>query len=319
MDGPLVVARRGTGEAGALVSTLIGVIGPYNLLEALPASGPGHLFRARDTKFGRTVGVRVLPADLTPTASDRRAFIEGARELVRMSHPNVTTLFDIGEHEERVFLVFEFLVGQPLRAEMTGRHMRLRRALELAIQMTDAVGTAHSLGFSHRGLSPESIVVTTRGHAKIPAFDLAVRDGFEPGPNGMRLRDYEAPEEANGQPPDDRSDVYSVGAILYEMLTAKQPHPRGAAAPSVSNPRVPPPLDEVVLKAVAPKPESRYESAGALAAALRQCLADLDASGGAADDEDTPSPEPTAGGRKMALVAAALVALGAMIWWLTRL
>jgi serine/threonine-protein kinase len=298
-------------------SALIGVIGPYNLLEALPESGPGRLYRARDTKHGRTVGVRVLPADFASTRDDRRAFIESARELVRMSHPNVTTLFDIGEHEDRVFLVFEFLVGQPLRAEMIGQHVRLRRALELAIQVTDAVGTAHSLGFSHRGLSPESIVVTTRGHAKIPAFDLAVRDGFEPGSDGGRLRDYESPEETDGQPPDDRSDVYSVGAILYEMLTAKRPNPRGAAAPSTSNALVPAQLDQVVLKAVAPNPESRYESAAALAAALRQCLADLDDNGGPVDDEEAPAAATAATGKYVALAAAAVAALAAVIWWLT--
>jgi serine/threonine protein kinase len=301
------------------VSSLIGAIGPYNLLEALPESGPGRLYRARDTKHGRTVGVRVLPADFARTPAERQAFIESARELVRMSHPNVTTLFDLGEHEEHIFLVFEFLVGQPLRAEMVGKHVRLRRALELAIQIADAVGTAHSLGFSHRGLSPESIVVTSRGHAKIPAFDLAVRDGFEPGAGGGRLRDYEAPEETNGHPPDDRSDVYSVGAILYEMLTARRPHPRGADAPSASNPHITADVDQVVLKAVAPNPDSRYESAAELAAALRKCLAALDAKGGSADDEDAAPAEGSGVGQKFALAAAAGVALGvAIFWWFMR-
>jgi serine/threonine protein kinase len=305
-------------EASVPRHALIGVIGPYNLLEALPASGPGHLYRARDTKHGRTVGVRVLPADFAPTPAERASFLESARGLVRMSHPNVTTLFDIGEHEGRVFVVFEFLVGQPLRAEMVGQQVRVRRALELAIQMADAVGTAHALGFSHGGLSPESIVVTTRGHAKIPAFELAVREGFEPDNNG-RLRDYPSPEEARGEPPDDRSDVYSVGAILYEMLTTKEPHPRGSAAPSASNTHVSPELDQAVLKAVAPNPDSRYESAAALAAALRKCLSALDATGGSADDEEVAQVEGSRATGKFALAAAVGIALAAaLFWWFTR-
>ena len=300
------------------MSAVIGAIAQYNLLEALPESGPGRLYRARDTKHGRTVCVRVLPAELAPTRDARREFVESARELVRMSHPNITTLFDIGEHEEQVFLVFEFLVGQPLRAEMVGRQVRLRRALELAIQITDAVAAAHALGFSHRGLSPESIVVTTRGHAKIPAFDLAVRDGFEPGVTGARLRDYAAPEETGGKAPDDRADVYSVGAILYEMLTTRRPNPKGSAAPSSSNTLVSPELDQVILKAVAPNPDSRYESANALAAVLRQSLAEVDAKGGSADDEEAPAADGPGAARYAALAAAALAALGAVVWWLIR-
>jgi len=262
--------------------------------------------------------VRVMPADFAATPAERASFLESAHSLVRMSHPNVTTLFDIGEHEGRVFVVFEFLVGQPLRAEMVGQQVRVRRALELAIQMADAVGSAHALGFSHGGLSPESIVVTTRGHAKIPAFELAVRDGFEPG-NGGTLKDYPSPEEARGEPPDDRSDVYSVGAILYEMLTAKEPHPRGSAAPSALNAHVSPELDQVVLKAVAPNPDSRYESAAALATALRKCLSALDTPAGSADDEEVAQPERAGAAGKFALAAAAGIALGfAIFWWLTR-
>ena len=139
----------------------------------------------------------------------------------------------------------------------------------MAIQIADAVADAHAAGFVHGGLSPDSVVITARGHAKIPAFELAAHGGFEQTDGQMRLRDYDSPEEARGGAPDDRSDIYSIGAILYEMLTSRRPLHRGASAPSAANSHVPKELDEVMLKAIAPNPESRYQSAATLAAELR--------------------------------------------------
>src|SRR4029450_13123359 len=225
----------------------LGVVAHYNLLEQLEPSGPGDLYRARDTKAGRTVAVRLLPADFT---SDPAALINQARGLPALSHPNVTTLFDVGEHEGRVYFAFEFQKGQSLRAESAGRPMNVRRAVEIAIQIADAVADAHAHGFGHAGLSPDSVVISAKGRAKIPAFELASQSGFDKNDSDGRLIDYEAPEEAQGEAPDDRSDVYSVGAILYETLTTRRPMHRGASAPSASNPNVPRELDEIVLKAL---------------------------------------------------------------------
>src|SRR6266850_1036833 len=155
----------------------IAVISHYNLLERLAPAGPGELFRARDTRKGRTVVVRVLPEEY--------------------------------------------------------------------------VADAHACGYVHGGLSPDSVVITAKGHAKIPAFALASREGFA-APGEATLHDYDSPEEARGLPSDERSDIYSVCAVLFEMLTGRRPLHRGAAAPSANNRHVPPELDEVVLKAVAP-------------------------------------------------------------------
>src|SRR4030095_7615823 len=262
----------------------IAVIDHYNLLERLEPAGPGDLFRARDTKKGRTVAIRILPADFVDAAS-RRGFIDSARGLAALSHPNVTTLFDVGQHNGRVFIVFEYLRGQSLRSEMGGRPMNVRRALELGIQMSDAIANAHACGYAHCGLSPDSVVITAKGHAKIPALALASRDGFAASDTAA-LHDYDAPEEARGLPSDERSDIYSVGAVMYETLTGRRPMHRGAAAPSASNPHVPPELDEVLLKAVAPNPDNRYESAAAFAAQLRSGSASLDARGALGDDEE---------------------------------
>lgn len=293
----------------------IGLVAHYNLLERLDPAGPGDLFRARDTHLGRTVAIRVLPVDFALDPPARASLLEKARVLISLSHPNVTTLFDAGEHEGRLFLAFEFLKGQSLRAEMAGRPMNVRRAVELAVQVADAIADAHGAGFVHGGLSPDSIVITAKGHAKIPAFELAARGGFDTGSDDVRLHDYDSPEEARGQPADERSDIYSVGAVLYEMLTTRRPMHRGAAAPSVANHHVPPELDDIVLKAVAPKPDSRFQSAATLAAELRSMAAILDVRGGAGDEEGHAEARSTSVGRVVLTSMAILAVLAAVIWW----
>jgi serine/threonine protein kinase len=293
----------------------LGTVAHYTLLERLEPAGPGELYRARDTHRGRTVAVRLLPSGF---AADPAALIANARSLIALSHPNAIALFDVGDHGGRVFLVFEFLTGQSLRAEMAGRSLNVRRAVDLAVQMTDAVADAHAAGFIHGGLSPDSIVVTAKGHAKIPAFELAAHGGFEQANGEVRLRDYDSPEEARGERPDERSDVFSVGAILYEMLTARRPHHRGAAAPSASNPHVPKELDEAVLTAVASNPANRHQSAAAFAAALRSVAAMIDARGGL-DDEEDEQPAPSAGATRVLVTAALILAAVALIaWWVMR-
>jgi serine/threonine protein kinase len=294
----------------------IAVVDHYNLLERLEPAGPGDLFRARDTKKGRTVVVRVLPPEYVATDT-REAFIDHARGLVALSHPNIITVFDVGQHDGRVYIVFEFLKGQSLRHEMAGRPLNVRRAIEMAIQMADAMADAHACGYVHGGLSPDSVVITARGHAKIPAFALASRDGFAT-PGDATLHDYDSPEEARGLPSDERSDIYSVGAVLFDMLTGRRPPHRGAAAPSATNAHVPPELDHVVLKAVAPNPDSRYQSAAAFAAELRSVAAQLDARGFVGDDDDVPHVEQHRGGRVVALVLVALLIAAAMAWWIWR-
>jgi serine/threonine protein kinase len=293
----------------------LAVVAHYNLLERLEPAGPGELFRARDTRLGRTVAVRLLPPGFTDPDT-REEFIEKARGLAALSHPNVTTLFDVGEHEGGIYLVFEFLKGQSLRSEMGGRPINVRRALDLGIQMADAVADAHACGYVHGGLSPESVVITAKGHAKIPAFALASREGFA-SPTDARLHDYDSPEEARGLASDERSDIYSVGAVLFEMLTGKRPLHRGTAAPSATNAHVPRELDEVVLKAVAPNPESRYQSAAAFAAELRGAGAILDARGAFGDDPDD-EPHSTNIGRILIMTVAILLGVAAVVWWFWR-
>ena len=219
--------------------------------------------------------------------------------------------------------MFEFHTGRSLRGEMGGRQMNVRRAVEIAIQVADAVAEAHAARFLHGGLSPESVTITAKGNAKIPAFHLAVRGGFDstPAPPGkgtvVRLVDYDSPEEARGEPPDDRSDVYSIGAILYEMLTARRPLHRGASAAGATNAKVPKELDDVLLKAIAPNPASRYQSVAAFASELRGLLPVFDARG-VGDDEEVVGQPSKGRGNVLVLTVVALLVLGAIAWWALR-
>jgi serine/threonine-protein kinase len=293
-------------------TTTIGVVAHYNLLERLDPAGPGDVYRARDTRHGRTVIVRLLP----PAADDsRRILLQQAQSLASLSHANAITLFGSGEHEGRLFFAFERITGRSLRAEMAGRPMNVRRGVELAIQIADAVAEAHALGFLHSGLSPETVGITAKGHAKIPAFHLGTIIGFQDPSSEGRLIDYASPEEAQGESPDDRSDVYSIGAVLYEMVTARRPLHRGASAPSAANAKVPKELDTVVLKAVAPNPERRYQSAAEFASALRGVLPLLEL-------PEVP-PEIDGGGsatvgRVALLTVIILSGLAAIVWWVMR-
>lgn len=298
----------------------LGVVAHYTLLESLDSAGPGDLFRARDTRLGRTVAVRLLHPEYARDPDARAALIDRARSLAALSHPNVTALFEVGEHEGRIYLVFEFIKGQSLRAETAGRPMKVRRAIELGIQIADAVADVHASGFVHGALSPDSILITSKGHAKIPVFEQAARSGFDRNAEPVRLPDYGSPEEARGQQADERSDIYSVGVVMYEMLTTRHPMHRGAAAPSASNRSVPSEADEIVLRAVVPNAALRFQSAASLAAELRSVAAILDvrasAGDGAGDEDGHPEEHAASVGRVLALTAAILLGLGALAWWM---
>ena len=300
----------------ASTPTVTGAVAHYSLLERLDPAGPGELFRARDTHLGRTVAVRLLPPECARDAEALGRFLEEARSLVALSHPNITTLFDVGEHDGRVYLVFEHLKGQSLRAEMAGRPMNVRRAIELAVQIADAVAGAHAAGFTRGGFSPDSIAITSRGRAKISVFEPGARADVDRDGPAIRHPDYDSPEEAGGQPADERSDVYTVGAMLYEMLTTRRPLHKGSAAPSASSRNVPASVDRIVLKAVAPNAASRFESVATLAAELRIAATTLDVRGRSGDAGRQREQQATSVGRVLILTAVILLGLGLLALWL---
>ena len=148
-------------------------LGSYDIVAPIGAGGMGEVYRARDTRLGRTVAIKVLPATVAGDGDRRERFLQEARATAALSHPNISALYEIGDENGQLYLVFEFVPGETLTAAIAGRPMNPRRALDLAIQMADAIADAHAAGIVHRDLKPDNIIVTPKGHAKILDFGLA--------------------------------------------------------------------------------------------------------------------------------------------------
>lgn len=306
----------------------------YNLLERLGQGGLGEVYRARDTRVGRTVALKLTP--VTPGDSPRQdRLLDDARAAATLSHPNIATLFDVGLHEGRLYLAYEFVKGTPLRQLMTGSPMNTRRALELAVQVADALGEAHARGVIHKDLRPDTIVETGKGRAKVLDFGFAVwtRGGqtralaaASPGSvtaDAVAVVAYGSPEQSLGERVDARTDLFSLGVIVYEMVTGMNPFAgpdpastlinitqRVPPAPSTLNPELPKLLDVVLGRAMAKDLDRRTQSAAKLSADLQRCCGLLEDREPAARDAARPSAED-----------AGLIPLeeergGSGVWWL---
>ncbi|HEV3216521.1 MAG TPA: serine/threonine-protein kinase [Vicinamibacterales bacterium] len=289
-------------------------IAHYKVLAPLGVGGLGEVFRARDTRLGRTVAVKVLPAAIASDPARLRPLLDAATVASSMSHPNITTLFEVGEDGGQTYLVFEFVPGDPLTALIDGRALNVRRAVELAIQLADALADAEAHDLVHGDIRPGTIVVTSKDRAKFMNFGLAA---FTAG--GARRREasrvYVAPEEIKGPSGEIRSDIFSLGAVLFEMLTGR---PRGQGlAPSSLNKAVPPELDRIVGRMLAGNADQRFQSAATVAAELRAMAAILEAR--ATADEAAFEPPRRASRRSGAVVAiGALLLFAAVVAWLWR-
>jgi serine/threonine-protein kinase len=271
-------------------------LGHYKILDRIGAGGMGEVYRARDTRLGRTVAIKVLPEAVASDPARRERFMRDAQAAAALSHPNIAALYEVGEDGGHLFLAFEFVPGEPLRAVIAGRPMNPSRAVGLAVQVADALAEAHAVEIVHRDIKPDNIVVTPKGNAKILDFGLA---GWT---TGGALRDqaaapaspaatagasldtlaYLSPEQAAGGPVDERTDIFSLGIVLCEMLTGK-PAFSGATPLAVTQAVVQSPtplpstivkdlpreLDPIVVRATTKAVDRRYESAATLAAELR--------------------------------------------------
>jgi serine/threonine protein kinase len=289
-------------------------IAHYKVLAPLGAGGLGEVFRARDTRLGRTVAVKVLPAAIASDPARLTPLLDAARVASSMSHPNITTLFEVGEDGGQKYLVFEFVPGDPLTALIDGRALNVRRAVELAIQLADALADAEAHDLVHGDIRPGTIVVTSKDRAKLMNFGLAA---FTAGGAGRReaSRVYVAPEEIKGPSGEIRSDIFSLGAVLFEMLTGR---PRGQGlAPSSLNKAVPPELDRIVGRMLAGNADQRFQSAATVAAELRAMAAILEAR--ATADEAAFEPPRRAPRRSGAVFAVGVLLLfAAVAAWLWR-
>ena len=290
----------------------------YKILAHLGSGGLGEVYRARDTNLGRTVALKVMPTRLTSDPVLFDALDDTARRLLGFSHPNIAMLFEMGQDGPQPFLVFEFVQGQPLGSVISGRALHVRRALEFGINLADALADAHGADMIHGDIRPDTIIITAKDRAKFMNFGLS---RFTAG-GASRLttaRPYVSPEELEGGTPDSRSDIYSLGAVMFEMLTGRQ-RERGLVLSGL-NDTVPAELEQIIARMLAANVEHRAQSAAAIAAEFRSVAAIVDLRTEAA--EAAEASEPARGGRgqrrsgAVAIVIGALVLAGALAaWWM---
>lgn len=292
-------------------------IAHYKILGQLGGGGLGEVYRARDTNLGRTVAVKVLPDRITQDPEQLDPLLETARRVMDLSHPNIAMLFEIGHEGNQHFLVFEFVQGQPLKSLINGRALHVRRALEFGINLADALADAHAVDLIHGDIRPETIMITPKDRAKFMNFGLS---RFTAG-GAARIASagpYIAPEELAGQPGDARSDIYSLGAVVFEMLTGRQ-RARGLVLTGL-NATVPAELEQIIARMLAANIEHRAQSAATIAAEFRSVAAILDTRTEAA--EAAEAIEPPRRGREsrglgiIAIVVLMVLAAAITAWWM---
>src|SRR5271154_623133 len=223
-------------------------LGEYEVKSLLGSGGMGEVYRARDTRLGRDVAIKVLPAALVNDGDRLRRFEQEARTIAALSHPNILGIHDIGAHDGAPFLVSEFLEGQTLREKLESGPLPVRRAIEYALGIAQGLAAAHEKGIVHRDLKPENVFITRDGRVKVLDFGLAklvrpeenhesvvtlTSPGTLPG-MVMGTVGYMSPEQVRGEPSDARSDIFSFGAVLYEMLTGKRAFKRATSAETMT-------------------------------------------------------------------------------------
>jgi eukaryotic-like serine/threonine-protein kinase len=263
-------------------------LGPYEIVAPLGAGGMGEVYRARDTRLKREVAIKVLPQALSLDAERLRRFEQEALATAALNHPNILAVFDIGSHEGAPYVVSELLEGETLRDRLRGGSLALRKTLDYALQIAHGLAAAHEKGIIHRDLKPENLFLTKDGRLKILDFGLAKLTQPDPSSHTslptmtqateagavMGTAGYMSPEQVRGAAVDPRSDIFSFGAILYEMISGKRAFHRDTPADTMSailkedppelsetNRNVSPALERIVQHCLEKNPEQRFHSA----------------------------------------------------------
>jgi Tol biopolymer transport system component len=272
-------------------------IGPYEIVSALGAGGMGEVFRARDTRLGRDVALKILPEIFAGDESRRARFSQEARAASALSHPGIVAVYDIRFEDGVFYIVTELVEGETLRSLLSAGRPTTRKSVDLAVQIAEALAAAHAAGITHRDLKPENIMVSgpasgSSGRARILDFGLAKRTRAEPAADGATQTQtitqegmvvgtigYMSPEQIRGKPVDPRSDIFSFGLVLYELLAGLRAFHRDTSADTMSAilredpPDLPdsvsPTLAQIVLRCLEKEPSQRFQSAADLAFALR--------------------------------------------------
>jgi tetratricopeptide (TPR) repeat protein len=272
-------------------------LGSYDLVALVATGGMGEVWKARDVRLGRTVALKILPAHLHGPRA-HRTFEREARSVATLSHPNIVMLYSIETIDHVHFMTMEWVEGRTLGEVMARETIPLDRMLQIGIDIADALGSAHERGIVHRDLKPANVIVTAEGRVKVLDFGLAhieklavfaAKTGEIPAPSSEEGRlegtvSYMSPEQATGRRVDHRSDIFSLGAILYELCTGEPPFKRKTTPMELSavvrdvprpvteaNPRIPVSLARIVGRCLAKDPGQRYQNA----ADLRNDLAEL--------------------------------------------
>ena len=319
LPGPVIIPVISAGE----------VLGPYKIEKKLGEGGMGEVYQASDSRLGRRVAIKVLPARLSQNASALKRFERETKALAALSHPNILAIFDVGRHGGTAFAVTELLTGATLRERLERGKLPVATAVEVAAQAARGLAVAHAEGVVHRDLKPENLFITAGGPVKVLDFGIAAFTPLWSGSDeAFRLTvensvigtaRYMSPEQAKGQTCDHRSDIFSLGAVLYEMLTGSPAFPGEAAIDALFAvielepvpletlcPAASPQLVRIVHRCLDKDPARRFQSASDLAFHLESLTAAASAQTALAPPM---SPVPPVGRRRRLLRAGAVAVL----------